>query len=150
VVALVLVLAAQVAGLVSVMTTGAIAVAVVTCIAAGAASRTLPVIVAWAGRGRGPAAGLGAWFLARVGPIDLAAAVLTTAVVTAIGASLAGSVAIVLAVALGSIVALAAASGLVYARGQIDGDVLGATVEVGFAAIVGAMAVALNVTWPGL
>ena len=150
VVALILVLAAQVAGLVSVMTVGGTAVAVVACIAAGAASRTLPVVLAWAGRGRGAAAGLGAWFLARVGPIDLAAAVLTTAVVTIIGASLAGSVAVLLAVALGSIVALTAAFGLAYARGQIDGDLLGATVEVGFAAIVGAIAVALNVAWPGL
>ena len=55
-----------------------------------------------------------------------------------------------LAVALGSLVGLAVAFGLEHARGQIDGDLLGATVEVGFAAIVGAMAVALNVAWPGL
>jgi adenosylcobinamide-GDP ribazoletransferase len=150
VVALILVLAAQVAGLVSVMTIGGTAVAVVACIAAGAASRTLPVVLACSDRGRGPAAGLGAWFLARVGPVDLAAAVVTTAVVTVIGASLAGSVAVLVAVVLGSIVGLAAAFGLVYARGQIDGDLLGATVEVGFSAIVGAMAVALNVAWPGL
>jgi len=150
VVALILVLAAQVAGLVSVMTVGGTPAAVVACVAAGAASRTLPVVLAWAGRGRGPAAGLGTWFLARVGPIDLAGAVLTTAIVTVIVASLAGSVAVLLAVAFGSIVGLAVAFGLVYARGQIDGDLLGASVEVGFAAIVGAIAVALNVAWPGL
>jgi adenosylcobinamide-GDP ribazoletransferase len=150
VVALILVLAAQVAGLVSVMTVGGTAVAVAACVAAGAASRTLPVVLAWAGRGRGPAAGLGTWFLARVGPIDLAGAVLTTAVVTVIVASFAGSVAVLLAVAFGSILGLAAAFGLVHARGQVDGDLLGATVEIGFAAIVGTMAVALNVAWPGL
>jgi adenosylcobinamide-GDP ribazoletransferase len=150
VVALVLVLAAQVAGLVSVMTIGGTAIAVAACIAAGAASRTLPVVVAWAGRGHGPAAGLGAWFLARVGPTDVAAAVLTTAAVTGIAAALAGSVVVPLGVALGTLVGLAVAFGLVRARGQIDGDLLGATVEVGFAAIVGAMAVALNVAWPGL
>jgi adenosylcobinamide-GDP ribazoletransferase len=150
VVALVLVLAAQVAALASVMTTGGIAAGVVTCIAAGAASRTLPVVVAWAGPRRGPAAGLGAWFIARVGPIDLAAAVLTTAAVTVVGAALAGSVVVPLAVTLGSLVGLAVAFGLVRARGQIDGDLLGATVEVGLAAIMGAMAVALNVAWPSL
>jgi cobalamin synthase len=108
------------------------------------------VVVAWAGRRRAPAAGLGAWFLARVGPIDVAAAVLTTAAVSAIGASIAGSVQVLLAVGLGTLVGLAVAFGLARARGQIDGDLLGATVEVGFAAIVGAMTVAMNVAWPGL
>ena len=62
---------------------------------------------------------------------------LTTAVVTASGQRSPGPSLVPLAVALGSLVGLAVAFGLVRARGQIDGDLLGATVEVGFAAIVG-------------
>ena len=123
---------------------------VAACIAAGAARGRSPSVVAWAGRRGAPAAGLGAWFLARVGPIDAGCRGADAAAVTAIGAALAGSVVVLLGVVLGSLVGLAVAFGLARARGQIDGDLLGATVEVGFAAIVGVMAVALNVAWPGL
>jgi hypothetical protein len=37
---------------------------------------------------------------------------------------------------------------LVRTRRQVDGDVLGATVELGFAAVVGAVAIAMAMTWP--
>jgi adenosylcobinamide-GDP ribazoletransferase len=149
VVALALVLAAQVAGLTSILTNGGVAIAVGGWIAAGAASRTLPVVVAWAGRGRGPAAGLGAWFLARIGPVDVVLAVLTTAVVGIVAGAIVGSILVPLAVAAGMILGLAAAFSLARARGQTDGDLLGATVELGTALILGALAVAMSVGWPG-
>ena len=117
---------------------------------AGYASRTLPVVVAWAGRRRAPRGRARRLVPRPVGPIDVAAAVLTTAAVTAIAARSPGPSWCPWPWRSGRSSGLAVAFGLVRARGQIDGDLLGATVEVGFAAIVGAMAVALNVAWPGL
>jgi cobalamin synthase len=51
-------------------------------------------------------------------------------------------------VAVGFGLGLGLAVVLLRARGQLDGDLMGAIVELGTAAVLGATAVAMTVSWP--
>ena len=82
--------------------------------------------------------GLGAWFAERVSPVDGVVASLTAVVVAVVAGLLAGAVAFGAGIAAGAALGLGAGLILVRSRRQVDGDVLGATVELGFAAVVGA------------
>jgi adenosylcobinamide-GDP ribazoletransferase len=151
VIALVLVLAIEVTALASLAAlpggSGPV-VAALACISAGAASRALPVVVVLL---RGDAVGrvgLGAWFAERVGVLDGVIATLTAALVTVVAVTLAGAIAFGAGIAVGAIVGLGVGLILVRARRQVDGDMLGATVELGFAAIVAAVAIVMAMTWP--
>jgi adenosylcobinamide-GDP ribazoletransferase len=151
VVALILVLAAEVTALANLAVlpggSGPL-VAGLACIAAGAGSRALPVVVVLL---RGDAVGrvgLGAWFAERVGVVDGISAAVTAALVAVATGLLAGAIAFGAGIAVGAACALGAGLILVRARRQVDGDILGATVELGFAAIVAAVAIAMSVTWP--
>ena len=62
---------------------------------------------------------------------------LTAAVVAVVAGLLVGAVAFGAGIAAGAAIGLAAGLILVRTRRQVDGDVLGATVELGFAAVVG-------------
>lgn len=146
--ALILVLAAQVAALASLAAEAGPVIAGLACIACGAASRTLPVVtVLWRGAAvsRG---GMGTWFADRVSGMDAATATLTTVLVAALAGALAGSIALSIGVAVGFGLGLALAVVLLRARGQLDGDLMGAIVELGTAAVLGATAVAMTVSWP--
>ena len=151
VVALILVLVAQVAALASlaVLPDGrGPTVAGLACVAAGAASRALPVVVVLL---RGDAVGrvgLGAWFAERVGVVDGVSAVTSAVVVSIAAGLLVGAIAFGAGIAAGAAVGLGIGLILVRTRRQVDGDVLGATVELGFAAIVATVAIAMAVTWP--
>ena len=151
VVTVVLVLAVQVTALASLAVlpggTGPL-VAGLACLAAGAASRALPVVVVLL---RGDAigrVGLGAWFADRVGVADGAMAAVSAALVAVACGLLAGAIAFGAGIAAGAAVGLVTGLILVRARRQVDGDVLGATVELGFAAIVATVAIAMAMTWP--
>lgn len=150
--ALILVIAAQVAALASLVTEAGPLVAGLACVAGGAASRALPVALVRMRGGAAVRSGLGSWFADRVGRADVLLAVAGVAGVTIAAGLLDGSVVVPAAVTVGSAFGLAAGLALVAWRGQLDGDVFGATVELGFAAILGVAAVAatgsLTVTWP--
>ena len=151
VVTLVLVLATEVTALASmaVLPGGSgPQVAALACIAAGAASRALPVVVALLRGDAVSRVGLGAWFAERVSVVDGVVASLTAAVVAVIAGVLVGAVAFGAGIAAGAALGLGAGLILVRTRRQVDGDVLGATVELGFAAVVGAVAIAMAMTWP--
>lgn len=147
-VALILVLAAQVAAMASLVSDAGSVVAGLACVAGGAASRTLPV-VAVLFRGDTPSGGgLGTWFADRVSGVDAATAITTTILVAGLTGALAGSTPLAIGVAIGFGLGLAMTGVLRHARGQLDGDLMGAIVELGFAAILGATAVTMTVSWP--
>ena len=144
--ALVLVIGLEVASLATVAgALGAVA-AGLACLVAGATSRAVPVVVCAVSRARASGSGLGAAFVRRVRPVDALVAVLSalaTEVVAAVGA---GEPAVLAA----GLVGIAAGIGLglviVRLRGQLDGDGLGATIELTFAATV--LAAAAIGRWP--
>ena len=151
VVALIVVLAIQVAALASLAVlpggTGPV-VAGLACVAAGAVSLALPVVVVLL---RGDAigrVGLGAWFAERVRALDGISATVSAALVAVVAGLLAGAIAFGAAVAFGAVVGVGIGLFLVRARRQVDGDILGATVELGFAAVVTSVAIGMAVTWP--
>ena len=123
-------------------------VAALACIAAGATSRALPVIVALLRGDAVSRVGLGAWFAERVSPVDGLVASLTAVVVAVIAGMLVGAVAFGAGIAAGAALGLGAGLILVRTRRQVDGDILGATTELGFASVVGAVAIAMAMTWP--
>ena len=146
VVAVVLVLGLDVAALASLAATAGPAVAAIACVAAGSVSRTVAVVVALAMRSR-TAGRLGTWFTERLRPSDAAVAMASAAVIVIVGAILAGSIggaaagpALAAGAVSGAALGLAAARLIVARRGQLDGDGLGASVELTFAAVVVATA----------
>jgi adenosylcobinamide-GDP ribazoletransferase len=118
-------------------------VAGVVCVVAASMARAVPVILARLARGRTAGSGIGAWFAERTRTLDalvaggvaLAVAIAGTLVVPTLSVGIVGPVGAAVGVGLGL--------GLVRLRGQLDGDVLGASVELSFAAaLVGAAAIA--------
>ena len=92
-------------------------------------------MVAWSQRGVTRPGGA-AWFASRLSMAAVVVAVGTAFGLTlAVAAVIASSAAIVGTVAV-SLVGLLAATWLVRARGGLDGDALGATIELSFAAIL--------------
>ena len=92
--------------------------------------------------------GLGAWFAERVGRLDGISAAVSAALVAVVTGLLAGAIAFGAGVAVGAAVGVGIGLFLVRARRQVDGDILGATVELGFAAVVTSVAIGMAVTWP--
>lgn len=135
-VALVLVLAADVAALTSLASTGGSVVAGLACVGAGAGSRAAPVVIGRISRSPARATGFGAAFAAQVSTADAIVAVATALGVVAVAALAATNLALlaggVAGTGVGAIVGLA----VVRLRGQLDGDGFGASVELTFAAIV--------------
>jgi adenosylcobinamide-GDP ribazoletransferase len=123
--------------------------AALACIVAAAGSRALPVLavvlVSPRGRSSGAAAhdGLGTWFAAHTGRWSAVAAT-GSAVAVALAASVAsGPPTFVLGAVGGIAIGVLLASWLAILRKGLDGDALGALVEVGFAAILLVIVVAL-------
>ena len=148
VVAVVLVLGLEAAALASLAATAGPAIAAIACIAAGAVSRTVAVLGGLAMRSR--AAGrLGTWFAERLRLSDAVIAVVSAVLVVSVGAVLAGSTgdavlgpAVAVGAVVGAALGLAISRMIAGRRGQLDGDGLGATVELSFAAVVVATALA--------
>jgi adenosylcobinamide-GDP ribazoletransferase len=131
VLAIVLVIAAAIASLVGLaMTAGAMRGALVL-VAVVTASRVVPVIVTVAARRADGAAStvLGAWFADRVGVADAAVALASAALIS-VALAVTGGPLVVLA-ALGTVVLGSAAGALIVAlRRGLDGDAMGAIVEL--------------------
>jgi adenosylcobinamide-GDP ribazoletransferase len=106
-------------------------------------SRAAPVIVAGIA---GPSAGgngLGAWFAGALTPVDAATVVVTVAAVAVAAAVLVAPV-VVLAALAGACLGVVLSLGVVRLRGGVDGDGLGATVELTQLAALTLAAVALS------
>lgn len=92
-------------------------------------------------RRSGRQVGLGAWFGTRVRMADVAAAIVTTIVVTALATLVAGTGAVWLGAASGLVVAVIVSAMIIARRGGLDGDGYGAVVEITFISIVGGIAI---------
>ena len=148
--ALILVLGTQVAALASLASSAATAdgagawLAAATIVVAAAAARAVPVVGAvLAARGDGTirSGGFGAWFVATVRPRDAAIAAATViALVAGVGA-LVGSAGLVVGAVIGLGVGCVVLAAVRRQRGGLDGDGLGATIELTVAAILVTVAV---------
>lgn len=133
VIALVLVISAEVAALVSLLGSVPIAVVAAVVIVAGAGSRLLPVLVAALERPADEAlatAGSGAWFARQVRLTDVVAATALALAITVVVSLIVGSWLPAVAGAAGVALGLGASAAIRHARGRLDGDGLGASVEV--------------------
>jgi adenosylcobinamide-GDP ribazoletransferase len=109
--------------------------AALACVTAACVSRVTAVLAAWSQRRRARPGG-GAWLVSQLSA-GATVATLTTAVLVALTSSvLAGSLAIALGALVGALAGVGAAAWLVRMRAGLDGDVLGATVELTFAAVL--------------
>jgi adenosylcobinamide-GDP ribazoletransferase len=140
VIAVVLVIAGEIAALASIASTGDPVTAAWTLVAAAGIARSVPVFLA---RSVGPADGsdgLGAWFTSHVTSIDAAIAVVTVALLVGVVA-VATSPVVAVATVGGGAIGLALSRTVVARRGGLDGDAFGASVELTFVAILATVAV---------
>ncbi|MFL5642574.1 MAG: adenosylcobinamide-GDP ribazoletransferase [Chloroflexota bacterium] len=136
VVALLLVLGTEIAALAGLASGGSGWPAGASLIVAACVARTIPVVAVQTVPGRIPRDGFAGWFAQRVRTFEGVVAVsLATAVTLAVAAA-AGSTAIAFGGAIGAVLGLAAAALIVTLRGQLDGDGLGAVVELTVAAVL--------------
>ena len=141
-VALILVLGVEVAALTSLVTSAGVATAGAALVVAAVVARTLPVVAAVLARSRAGGGGFGSWFVARVGRGDAVVAVVAAVLVTA-GLSVATrSLGVALGGLIGAGAGLAIAAAIVQGRRRLDGDGLGAIIELTVAASLAAAAFA--------
>lgn len=140
---LVLVLGAQIAALASIGASSGALVAGASLVAAGSVSRWLPVLAVASLRHGVAPDGLGAWFGAQVSGGDVVAGGVTAAIVVGLGAVVAGWP-VALAGLGGVAIGLAATALVAAARGRLDGDGLGASVEVTVTAVLAVLAVVVR------
>jgi adenosylcobinamide-GDP ribazoletransferase len=143
VLAIVLVVAAEIASLVSLATTGGAIRGALVLVAVASASRVAPILVTISVARLQPAeaSALGAWFAVRVRPIEGVVA-LVSAVVVALVLVLFGGLVVPIA-ALGTLVTGCLAGAVIVAlRGGLDGDGMGSLVELSVVGglLVGALA----------
>lgn len=147
VVALIVVLGAQVAALAAALRMAPVAVMVASVVAVVAAARLVPVVLAVVPGPRRAGDGFGSWFARRVRRGDLVGATLSLAALAAVACVLAGSpvpaAASLATVAVGTVVG----SVLVRWRRGIDGDLIGASIEL--ATLGGLVALAAFATTRG-
>ena len=144
--ALVLVLGLEVASLATLVSAAGPLVAGLACLVGGAASRVVPVIVARTARSHTSVAGLGLAFARQVSFADAAIATLTAIGAASIAALVGGSPPLLVGCLVGVAAGVALGLGVVRLRGQLDGDGLGAAVELGFAATL--LSAAAIGRWP--
>jgi adenosylcobinamide-GDP ribazoletransferase len=143
VVALILVLGIEVVSLSGLVSSASAPVAVAAFVVASVVARTLPVVAVVLSRQRVDPTGFGGWFAARVRPADAVVAVVTAALFVIGATILVGSAAVVLGGCIGAAGGLCGAALIVRGRGQLDGDGLGAIVELTIAAtLAGTVALA--------
>jgi adenosylcobinamide-GDP ribazoletransferase len=107
-------------------------------VVAAGASRAAATVAGWieGSRRPRPRSGLGGWFSARVGAVDVIASIVTTALVTAVATGLVGGVAIPFGTVMWLAVAALVAAVVIARRRQLDGDGYGAIVEITFVSIL--------------
>ncbi|MEO5885482.1 MAG: adenosylcobinamide-GDP ribazoletransferase [Candidatus Limnocylindrales bacterium] len=145
VVALVLVLGVEVAAIDSIVRSSGVGPAVAALVVAATVARAVPVVAVRI-VARSPAAtvsGFGAWFITRVTSAESLVALVLAGTIVAVAVAVVGLPLIGLAAAVGPIVGLGLARWLIERRGGLDGDALGACVEVSVAAVLVSSAVLL-------
>lgn len=145
VVALILVLGIEASALAGLATAAGGWLAGGALVLAAVVGRTVAVVVVVAEQSRIAPDGFGAWFAARVPPrTAIAATVLATAIGAAV-ALVASSAAIAIGGVAGAAVGLVLARAIVAGRRRLDGDAMGAIVELTVAAVLVATALAAGV-----
>ena len=115
-------------------------------VVATSVSRAAAPVAAWAVRTTrwAPPAGLAGWFIAGLRRLDVIAAVVSMVIVSAVAGLVTGRlVAVGIGVAVGVAIATVAGMLILRRRDQLDGDGLGALVEITFVAILACVAVQL-------
>jgi len=110
-------------------------------VVAGSVSRLVPVVLASLARSAAAPGGLGAWFAGQTRTRDVAVVIGTGLLVALLGAAVIWRVELAIGGAIGGLVSLGAGLWLVRLRGRLDGDLLGASVEIAFATTVLATAI---------
>lgn len=141
VVALVCAIGVEVAALSATATAIRGAPAALVLIGAAALSRAAAVLLAFAPSRAAPPTGSAAWFVENIGRRDTVAAVVSGMAVAAVAGYLAVGLPGSVAVLGGGLVGIALAALVVRVRRQLDGDGLGAAIELTFAASLVAVAV---------
>jgi adenosylcobinamide-GDP ribazoletransferase len=108
-------------------------VAGLACVVGASGSRVAPVVLAIAARPSATAGGLGAWFSDRVTVGDALFAGSSAALLAVVAAVWSGSPGLLVGALVGLGIGTVLGLALVHARGQLDGDGYGATVELTFA-----------------
>ena len=139
-VALALVLGAEIAAIASVAASWSPIVAGAAVVIGGASSRWMPVLAVVVLRDRVGLDGLGRWFTNAVSGRDAIVGAVTVAL--AMGAGIAiGGWALGLGTLIGAAAGIGATAGITRARGRLDGDGLGASVEITLTATLVCLAV---------
>ncbi|HKQ17384.1 MAG TPA: adenosylcobinamide-GDP ribazoletransferase, partial [Solirubrobacterales bacterium] len=138
--AIVLVVSAEIAALSSLAASTLPIETAWVLVAAAGVSRVLPIVLVWATPDPRTANGLGSWFTERLRPLDVALAVASGVAIVALLA-FATRPALALDVIVGSAIGVLAGWFLAVRRSGLDGDVLGASIELGFASILATTAV---------
>jgi adenosylcobinamide-GDP ribazoletransferase len=141
-VALILALGIEVAALASLVTSGGRPIAAASLVVAAVVGRTLPVVAVVLAGDRAQSGGFGGWFAARVSSLDVAVAVVLATLVIAGLALVATSAAVVVGGLIGAGAGLVIAGAIVSGRRQLDGDGMGAIIELTVAATLAAAAFA--------
>lgn len=145
-VTLIIVIALDVAALTAIVAGAGSVVAALACVVAAAVSRSVPPFVGRLARRSVAASGLAAWFAARVTTQDVAIG-LATSVALALAAALAtGRVELAIAGIAGAAFGIGSSIGLARVRNGVDGDLLGAGVELAQAGCL--VVAAVLVSWP--
>lgn len=137
---LLLVLGGQVAALASVTASWGPVAAGSTLVVAGAVSRCLPVVAVVLLRRRVGREGLGAWFRDAVSGRDAIVGA-ATVILAAVAGTVVGGWPLGPAALIGTSVGLVATALIARARGRLDGDGLGASVEIALLATLAGLAV---------
>ena len=148
VVALAVAVLVDAALLASLATTGGTVFAALACVVAASGSRALAAGAGLLARGRLRAEGSGASFAARVSPSASALALASATALAAGVAVIVASPAPLFGLLGGLILAVVAAEWLIRRRGALDGDGIGAVVEIACAAILLVTAIAFASTRP--
>jgi adenosylcobinamide-GDP ribazoletransferase len=138
--ALILVLGLDVAALASLLASRGPLFAGLACVVAASVSRLVPVVLARLARSAAADEGLGAWFVRRTRRGDVAVAVTTGLALLAAVSIAVGGWSLAIGGVAGGVASVGLGLWLVRLRGTIDGDLLGASVELAFASTVVALA----------
>lgn len=131
--ALILVVGLDVALLAGPLMEGGPLLAGLACVVASSVSRSTPAVLALATRSATGAEGLAAWFARDLHRTDIAVTLGSAWVISLALGLVIGSAALAVGAAVGLAVSLLAGFALIRLRRRLDGDLLGASVELGFA-----------------
>jgi adenosylcobinamide-GDP ribazoletransferase len=141
-IALVLAIGAEIAALASIAGAASVVVSASTLVALTALSRIVPVLAVQAALARSASPGLGSWLGATVSRTDAIVAAGTAALLLAGAMAISGAPWTLLVAAVVELsVGLATVAALVRVRGSLDGDGMGAAIEISMVAGLTAVAV---------